>query len=77
MTISSRTIGAYRLVAGLGQGGMARVYLALSQKQGGFNKLLVLKVLRSDLGGDADFLQMFLQEARLAARLNHPHVVQP
>ena len=76
MTISSRTIGAYRLVAGLGQGGMARVYLALSQKQGGFNKLLVLKVLRSDLGGDADFLQMFLQEARLAARLNHPHVVQ-
>ena len=73
---SARTIANYRLVAGLGKGGMARVYLALAQKQGGFTKLLVLKVLRAELDVDGEFLDMFMQEARLAARLNHPNVVQ-
>ncbi len=76
MAASSRTIGKHRLVAGLGTGGMARVYLALAQKTGGFTKLLVLKVLRTELDADGDFLSMFMQEARLAARLNHPNVVQ-
>ena len=73
-TASSRSIGNHRLVAALGKGGMARVYLALAQKQG-FTKLLVLKVLRAELDG-GEFLPMFMQEARLAARLNHPNVVQ-
>ncbi|HSO31499.1 MAG TPA: serine/threonine-protein kinase [Labilithrix sp.] len=73
---SARTIGGHRLVAGLGKGGMARVYLAIAQKQGGFTKLLVLKVLRAELDSEGDFLTMFMQEARLAARLNHPNVVQ-
>ena len=73
---SSRTIGNNRLVAGLGKGGMARVFLALAQKQGGFTKLLVLKVLRAELDVDGEFLAMFMQEARLAARPNHPNVVQ-
>ena len=76
MTASSRTLGGYRLVAGLGTGGMARVYLAMAQKAGGFTKLLVLKILRTDLDADGDFLAMFMQEARIAARLNHPNVVQ-
>ena len=73
---SSRTLGGYRLVAGLGKGGMARVFLALAQKAGGFTKLLVLKVLRTDLDTDGGFVSMFAEEARLAARLNHPNVVQ-
>jgi serine/threonine-protein kinase len=55
---------------------MARVYLAISQKQLGFTKLVVLKVLRDELDADGEFLAMFIQEARLAARLNHPNVVQ-
>jgi len=76
MSISSRTLGGYRLVAVLGTGGMARVYLAMAQKAGGFTKLLVLKILRTDLDADGEFLAMFMQEARLAARLNHPNVVQ-
>lgn len=71
-----RIVGGHRLVAGLGSGGMARVYLALSLKQFGFTKLVVLKVLREELGTDDEFLEMFMHEARLAARLNHPHVVQ-
>ncbi len=76
MTSSLRTIAGHRLVAGLGHGGMARVYLAISQKPLGFTKLVVLKVLREELDVDGDLLEMFIQEARLAARLNHLHVVQ-
>lgn len=73
--LSGRTIGTYRLVAGLGQGGMARVYLALSDKRAGFQKLFVLKVLRGDIAADPEFVAMFLEEARVTARLNHPNVV--
>ncbi len=66
-------IGKYRLVAELGHGGMADVFLAASGGLGGFNKLSVLKLLR-DLHEQTN-VQMFLEEARLAARLNHPNVV--
>jgi serine/threonine-protein kinase len=68
------TIGEYRLIAPLGHGGMARVYLALSAKSGGLDKPLVLKVMRDDLG--AESRRMFMDEARLAARVAHPNVVQ-
>lgn len=74
--MSASSIQDYRLIAGLGKGGMAHVYLAVSRKQGGFTKLLVLKVLRDDLDGDTDYVEMFLAEAKLSARLNHPHIVQ-
>jgi serine/threonine-protein kinase len=70
-------LGKYSLIASLGQGGMAKVYLALMAGPGGFNKLLVVKALREDVHqGSDDFVQMFLDEARLAARLNHPNIVQ-
>ena len=69
-----RNIGPYRIVAGLGKGGMAQVFLAMSETSG-FRKLLVLKVLRDELETD-EYVQMFAKEAQLAARLNHPHVVQ-
>jgi serine/threonine protein kinase len=72
----NRAIGKYRLVAAIGHGGMADVYLAASQGPAGFNKLLVVKELRPALAFDPEFLTMFLDEARLAARLNHPNVVQ-
>jgi len=74
-SIGANTIGKYRLIAELGHGGMADVYLVVAQGLGGFNKLLVLKQLRPALVDDAEFLTMFLDEARLAARLNHPNVV--
>jgi serine/threonine protein kinase len=73
---SARDISGYRLVAGLGEGGMARVYLALSRKAAGFSKLVVLKVLRSSTSEDAELRRMFFDEARIAALLNHPNVVQ-
>ncbi len=69
-------LGKYIVLAELGRGGMAQVYLALSRGQSGFNKLVVLKLLRSHLAEDPEFLEMFLAEARLAARLNHANIVQ-
>jgi eukaryotic-like serine/threonine-protein kinase len=68
--------GKYRLLAELGRGGMANVYLAVARGPSGFNKLVVLKCLRSDLADDKELLTMFLEETRVAARVNHPHVVQ-
>lgn len=68
--------GKYRPLLELGRGGMATVVLAVAQGPGGFNKLQVLKRLRKELAADPDFLTMFLDEARLAARISHTNVVQ-
>jgi eukaryotic-like serine/threonine-protein kinase len=68
--------GKYRLIASLGHGGMADVFLAVAQGPVGFNKLQVIKRLRPNLAEEPEFLAMFLDEARLAARLNHPNIVQ-
>jgi serine/threonine-protein kinase len=70
------TLGKYRLIAELGHGGMAEVYLAVVRGPAGFNKLMVIKQIRPQLAEDPEFLGMFLDEARLAARLSHPNVVQ-
>ena len=67
----------YRFIGEIGRGGMANVYLTATRGAlGGFQKLVVIKLLRADLAEEQEFRQMFLAEARLAARLNHPHVVQ-
>ncbi len=82
MTAASTTsqnatmLGRYRLIAELGRGGMASVYLAVLSGPAGFSKLTVVKEIRPDLAEDPDFLAMFLDEARLAARLSHPNIVQ-
>ncbi len=68
----------YRDIAELGSGGMGEVYLSVAKASGleGFNKLLVVKRIRQSFADDDDVLKMFLNEARLAARLMHPNVVQ-
>src|ERR1051326_683176 len=73
---SSAIGGKYRPIATLGQGGMATVLLTVMQSAPGVNKLLVVKVLKPELVSDSEFVTMFVDEARLAARLNHPNVVQ-
>ena len=73
---AGRMFGKYRTLAVLGHGGMATVYLAAAQGPGGFSKLVVVKELRPELAEDPEFRQMFLAEARLAARLHHANVVQ-
>lgn len=67
--------GKYRPIAILGQGGMARVLLTVTQSGPGVHKLLVVKELKPELVGDAEFVAMFIDEARLAARLSHPNVL--
>jgi serine/threonine-protein kinase len=69
-------VGKYRIVLPLGQGGTADVYLAVADGPSGFTKLVVVKVLRKSLASDSDFRMMFVSEARLAARLHHPNIVQ-
>src|SRR4051812_39704553 len=73
---ASQQLGKYRLVATLGQGGMGTVYLALASGPGQFRKLLVVKELRQDLTRKPGFVEMFMDEAKLTARLDHPNVVQ-
>jgi eukaryotic-like serine/threonine-protein kinase len=67
--------GKYQPFASLGEGGMAQVFLAVARGPQGFNKLVVLKRMRAQLAQDEGLVTMFVDEARLAARLNHPNVV--
>lgn len=66
----------YRPLVELGKGGAATVHLAVAQGPAGFHKLAVLKRLRLDLADDPQMVDMFVGEARLAARLHHPNIVQ-
>jgi serine/threonine-protein kinase len=76
--MNDSVFGKYRLIAELGSGGMADVYLALAHGPAGlgFSKLFVIKRLRANLAGIHEFAEMLVDEARIAARLNHPNVVQ-
>jgi serine/threonine protein kinase len=67
--------GKYQVFGHLGRGGMADVQLAASRGPRGFNKLVVVKRLRPLLADDPSAVNMFLDEARLAARLNHPNLI--
>lgn len=66
----------YERLLPLGVGGMATVHLALAIGQSGFNRLVVLKSVRDGLPESPEMRQMFVNEARLTARLNHPNIVQ-
>jgi eukaryotic-like serine/threonine-protein kinase len=70
------SFGRYQLLTKLASGGMAEIYLARQQGLEGFEKLLVIKRILPHLAEDEEFIQMFLDEARIAARLNHPNIVQ-
>ena len=69
-------LGRYRLLGRLGQGGMGTIHLAVAGGLADFRKLLVVKELRPELTSNEHFVQMFLAEAKVAARLQHPNIVQ-
>ncbi len=69
-------LGKYQLLRKLATGGMAEVFLAKTAGPMGFEKQLVIKRILPHLAEDPQFVQMFLGEAKLAARLNHPNLVQ-
>ncbi|MEM9488980.1 MAG: serine/threonine-protein kinase, partial [Myxococcota bacterium] len=66
----------YKIQRRLGAGGMGDVFLARRVGPAGFEKLVVIKRIRADRVEDGDAVDSFLQEARLAARLSHPNIVQ-
>ena len=74
---TSRTrIGRYELVEPIASGGMATVHLARVTGPGGFKKLFALKTIHPHLVSEDGFVEMFLDEARLASRITHPNVCQ-
>jgi len=60
----------------LAQGGMAEIWLARQSGPKGFERLVVIKRMIDALESDPEHVDMFITEARLAAQLNHPHVIQ-
>ena len=69
-------LGKYELLAPLAQGGTAEVFLARLSGAGGFEKVVVVKRLLDHLAEDREFVGMFLDEARLGARLDQSNIVQ-
>jgi serine/threonine-protein kinase len=68
-------LGRYEVLAKLAAGGMAVVYVARAHGVAGFERLVAIKVLHANLAHEEEFIKMFLDEARLAARIRHPNVV--
>jgi eukaryotic-like serine/threonine-protein kinase len=69
-------IGRYEVRAKLADGGMANIYVGRLSGPSGFEKLHAIKVIKPEFSADKDFTNMFLDEARIAAKLSHPNIVQ-
>jgi serine/threonine-protein kinase len=70
------TLGRYEILMPVARGGMANVWAARLIGTRGFQKLVAIKTMLPGLSDDPDFEAMFLDEARLAAKIHHPHVVE-
>lgn len=73
--MAGRQLGRYEILTQLATGGMASVYIARAQGVAGFERLVAIKVLHPHLAYEQEFISMFLDEARLAARIRHMNVV--
>jgi serine/threonine protein kinase len=69
-------IDRYEILRKLATGGMAELFLAKQSGLEGFEKVVVIKRILSHLAQDEEFVSMFLDEARIAAKLSHPNIVQ-
>src|SRR5579859_6867272 len=74
--VPPKEIAQFEIVRRLGAGGMAEVFLAKKRGAEGTYKVLVLKRILPTYGTSRRFRSMFIEEAHLATRLNHPNVVQ-
>src|SRR3972149_7961239 len=70
--LSGKTLGKYQIHSPLGQGGMAAVYKAF---QPGVERFVALKILPRAYASDPEFTGRFEQEARVIAKLQHPHIL--
>ncbi len=71
-----RQFGKYTLLRKLAAGGMAELFLSLQRSVAGFEKLIVIKRILPSMNQDRAFIDMLLHEARIAATLSHPNIVQ-
>jgi serine/threonine protein kinase len=69
-------LGKYELLLPVAQGGMATIWAARLRGPRGFSKMVAVKAMMHSLGEDPQFEQMFLAEAKLAARIRHPNVCE-
>jgi len=70
-----RRVGPYEVVSRLNRGGMATLFLGRQTGPGGFARHAAIKVVHDDLAADDQFVRMFMDEARLCSRIQHPNVV--
>jgi serine/threonine protein kinase len=70
------SFGRYQLLERIGKGGMAEVFRAVAHGVKGFERMFVIKRIRPDRSDSPKFVQMFCEEARISALLNHPNIVQ-
>ena len=76
MATVHKRFGRYELVTAIGRGGMAELYLGRLVGIGGFTKPVAIKRILPHLTHDERFVEMFLNEGRIAARLSHPNLCQ-
>ena len=69
-------IGRYDIRAKLADGGMATIYVGRLAGPAGFERLVAIKVIKPEFSAEKSFTNMFLDEARIAAKLSHPSIVQ-
>ena len=74
--LEGEEFGKYTLIGELAVGGMAEVYLAVQQGLQGYLKVVTIKRMLPHLNGLPEYVAMFIDEARLGARLEHPNIVR-
>lgn len=70
------TLGRYEILMEVARGGMASVWLGRAKGSRGFTKLVAIKTMLPDVSDDPEFERMFLDEARVAAKIRHPNVAE-
>jgi len=74
--MAGERFGRYVLLEAIGRGGMAEVYRAVAQGLEGFQRVFVIKRILPDKCASPEFVEMFVNEARISALLSHPNIVQ-
>src|SRR5205823_7707079 len=72
--LEATRLGSYEILRKIARGGMAELYLARTKGPEGFEKVVVLKKILPTHAENPKFVRLFLDEAKLAATLDHPHI---
>ncbi|MBK8011882.1 MAG: serine/threonine protein kinase [Deltaproteobacteria bacterium] len=72
----AQALGRYLLLDRISVGGMAEVYRGLSSGAAGFERMVALKRILPEIASDPDFVEMFIQEAKLAVQFQHANIAQ-